>query len=179
MKQIIAKRYAEAFLGNAQESVGRQKAVEELKSLKIILYSNPDFADFLYNPDITAQEKLGVIDRVLGSYFSEALRFFLRLLIEKGRIALIADICDYIRVTYSHGETVEAVLKTSYPLDLGLIESLKLKLEFKFQKELNLFLELDASLLGGVQVRVGNKVIDGSVRRRLEELKEKLKAVQV
>lgn len=179
MKQIVAKRYAEAFLEYAQEAAGKDKAVEELKSLKILLFTNPDFADFLYDPDIAVQEKIVVINNALGPYFSEAVLLFLRLLLEKDRITLIVDICDYVRATYSHGKTTEAVLKTSYPLDLELIEAVKSRLEDKLQRKLNLFLELDAGLLGGVQVRIGNRVIDGSVRRRLEEIKEKLKAVQV
>jgi F-type H+-transporting ATPase subunit delta len=82
-------------------------------------------------------------------------------------------------VTYSHGEALEAVLKTSYPLDLGLIRKVKSKLENKMQKKINLYLELDPDLLGGIQIRIGNTIIDGSVRRRIDELKKKLMLAQV
>lgn len=178
-EKILAKRYAEAFLGYARESIGQAKAVEELKDLKIILSENPQLAQFLNNPEIATVDKYGVIDRALKEIFSDELRRFLKLLIEKERIKYLGDICDYVRVTYSHGQALEGVLKTSYPLDLDVIQKIKTRLEDKLHRKINLYLELDADLLGGVQIRIGNTVIDGSVRRRLEELKRKLMLVQV
>jgi F-type H+-transporting ATPase subunit delta len=178
-EKIIAKRYAEAFLGFAKETVGTERVVAELKNLKIILHSNPDFEGFLYNPEIATAEKCSVIDAVLGSHFSQETRQFLKLLLQKERITQINAVCDYVRMTYAHGEGVEAVLKTSYPLDLDLIQKIKSRLENKLQKKLNLYLELDADLLGGVQIRIGNMILDGSVKRQLEELKRQLKNTQV
>ncbi len=177
-EKIIAKRYAEAFLRYAKASIGKERPVSDLKNLKIILRSNLDFEEFLYNPEITYSEKCEVIDKVLQGVIAEETRNFLKLLIEKERIEFIIEICDYVRINYSHGEAVDAVLKTSYPLDTEFIQAIKGMLEEKLQGKLNLFLDLDPSLLGGVQVRIGNYIIDGSVRRRLDELKEKLMAVQ-
>ncbi len=178
-EKIIAKRYAEAFLRYAKASIGKERPVSDLKNLKIILHSNLDFEEFLYNPEITYSEKCEVIDKVLQGVIAEETRHFLKLLIEKERIEFIIEICDYVRVNYSHGEAVDAVLKTSYPLDIEFIQAIKGMLEEKLQGKLNLFLDLDPSLLGGVQVCIGNYIIDGSVRRRLDELKEKLMAVQI
>jgi len=177
-EKIIAKRYAEAFLGYARETIGQDKAVEELKNLKIVLYENPQLGQFLNNPEIAIADKCGVIDRTIKDSFSEELRRFLKLLLEKERINYLNEICDYVRVAYSHGAALEGVLKTSYPLDLDLIQKIKTRLEEKLHHKINLYLELDADLLGGVQIRIGNTVIDGSVRRRLEELKRKLMLVQ-
>lgn len=178
-EKIIAKRYAEAFLGYAKQSIGRQRAIEDLKNLKIILHSNLDFKEFLFNPEITFSEKREVINKVLQASFAEETLQFLQLLIEKERISFIIEICDYVRINYSHGEAVDAVLKTSYPQDLELMQELKSRLENKLGTKLNLFLDLDPSLLGGAQIRIGNYIIDGSARRRLEELKEKLMRAQV
>lgn len=177
-RKIVAKRYAEAYLNFAKESIGRDKAVEELKELKIVMHTNRELEEFLRNPEITNQEKDDVIEKVLAD-FSQETRQFLKLLLDKERIAYLIEICDYVRATYSHGESVEALLKTSYPLDLDVIQAIKTRLEKKMQKAINLHLELDADLLGGVQIRIGNYIIDGSVRRRLDDLEEKLKKLQV
>ncbi|MBU0503975.1 MAG: ATP synthase F1 subunit delta [Candidatus Omnitrophota bacterium] len=174
----VAKRYAESFLEFIRPSIGMASALRELKDLKLILHDNPDFEKFLDNPDIAYNEKIGIIDRTLED-FSGEIRDFLKLLLEKGRIGCIIDICDYARVNYSKGEGIDVLLKTTYPLDLSLIRKIKEKLEDKFKKRLVFHLELDADLLGGIQVTVGNTLIDGSVRKRLNDLRKKLMAVRV
>lgn len=176
---ILEKRYAEAFLSFAKESIGIDRAVEELKGIKIIICENPEMEEFLYNLEITHIEKCEFIDKVFNEVFSNETRHFLKFLLEKKRISHLRGICDYVRVKYSHGESLEVLLSTSYPLELELIQKIKIKLGEKFRKKINLFLELDPNLLGGIQVRIGNNIIDGSVRRRLEELKEKLMTLQV
>jgi len=177
-EKIISERYAEAFLGYAKPAIGLEKAVEEFKNLKIIFFKNPDFQGFLENLKIIYSEKCAVIESVLKD-FSEETRIFIKVLLEKGRIEDIIEICDYVRTNYSHGEAQDALLKTSYLMDLELIQKIKEKLEDKFKRKIAFHIELDASLLGGIQVTVGNDVLDGSVKRRLDELKEKLMTLRV
>jgi F-type H+-transporting ATPase subunit delta len=177
-EKILAKRYAEAFLGYARETIGQDRAIADLKELKAVIYENPQLGQFLNNPEIAVVDKNGVVERIFKNGLSEQTRQFLKLLLEKERIRYLADICDYVRVTYSHGESLEGVLKASYPLDLDVIQEIKSKLESKLHKKINLYLELDPDLLGGIQIRVGNTVFDGSVRRRLDELKKKLMLLQ-
>lgn len=176
--KIVIKRYAEAFLSFAKKSMGLEKAISELKDLKLIMSSHPEFLEFLCYPEISLKEKSAVVDKVLAK-LSREIREFLKLLIDKRRIEYLMEICDYVRIKYSKGEAIEAVLRSSYPLDLELLQELKIKLEKKVGRKINLFLDLDPDLLGGIQIRIGNVLIDGSVRRRLDELKEKLMTVQV
>lgn len=177
--QIVAKRYAEAFFSFSAGTIGRDAAVEELKKLKVVLRQNPDFDAFLHNPEITLAEKVEVIEKALGKYFSSEMCIFLRYLLEKERFAQLDTICDYARVTYSHGQTVEAVLTTSYPVEIDMLQGIKDKLERVLRCKMNVYLNLDADILGGVQVRIGNRIIDGSIRRRLDELREKLMTTRV
>lgn len=176
--KLVAKRYAESFLESIRPSVGMVGAAEELKNLKLVLRDNPDFGTLLDNSDIAFNKKAGIIDMALKD-FSGEIRNFLKLLLEKGRIGYIIDICDYVKANYSNGDGMDALLKTTYPLDLDLIRKIKVKLEDKFKKKLNLHLELDADLLGGIQVTVGNTLIDGSVRKRLNDLRKKIMAIRV
>ena len=128
--------------------------------------------------EISYTEKCDFLDRVLNESFSEETKQFLKVILEKGRIDRIIDIAEYLRIAYAYGEE-EALLKTSFPLDLELIQEIKDKLEAKFNKKFKLYIELDADLLGGVQVTIGNKIIDGSVRNRLMIIKESLRRVKV
>ncbi len=103
----------------------------------------------------------------------------LKLLLENERIDHLTDIIEYIRSVYGYEGETEALLKTAYPLDLELIKSIKERLEKKFNKRLKLYIELDGSLLGGVQVVMGNTVIDATVAGSLADLREKLRNVRV
>ena len=177
-EKIVAKRYADAFLGFAGESIGAERAVDELKNLKVILSTNGDFGRFLESKQIIAANKDSVIDEVLKGFSLET-RQFIKLLIQKDRIKNIIDICDYVRINYSEGGKTEALLKTSYLLDLKLIKEIKGHLEKKLNKQLSLHIQLDPDLLGGVQVIIGSLIIDGSVKKRLSELRDALKSVKV
>jgi F-type H+-transporting ATPase subunit delta len=176
---VIAKRYGEAFVSLGRETIGMHKVIDDFANLTRTLFDNPEFRVFLLSPEISFSEKCDFVDRVLTNDFSDEIRQFLKLLIDKRRINLIEKIAEYIRLHYAHGGAVSAVLKTSYPMDLELVAALKNILEKKYKKKFNLYLELDADLQGGVQLTIGNTVIDGSIRRRLEELREKMKAARV
>lgn len=177
--EIIVKRYTDAFLGYAKESIGFENGIRELQDVRHVLRDNADFKRFLEAPDITNAEKDGVIDIVLREGFSEEVRHFLKLLLDHGRIDRFLDIAEYARMAYSHGVEIEGLLKSSYPLETRSIKRIKEALEKKLQRKLHLYIELDSSLLGGVYAKVGNIVIDGSVKRRFDDLREKLNLLKV
>jgi F-type H+-transporting ATPase subunit delta len=176
---IVVKRYSEAFMDFAKETIGLKKAVEDFKALKLLMQANPAFKQLLESFELSEHEKFDFIDKALGQDYSRESRQFLKLLIEKKRIDKIHDIADYIRAAYSHLGETEAVLRTSFPLELDLVREIKERLESKFQRKFRLYIDLDGSMLGGVQVIIGNTIIDGTVRKRLSDLKEKLLTARI
>ena len=176
---IIVERYAEAFISYAKETVGLPKAISDLKALRALIRENPEALEFLKSLDITFAEKEAFVDKVFEDELAIQTKQFLKLLIEKQRIDKIIDITDYVRIKYAYAGEEEVLLKTSYPLDLELIKRIEDRLEKKFSKKFKFYIDMDSSLLGGIQVIIGNTIIDGSVRHRLSELKEKLMAVGV
>lgn len=178
-ERLVVKRYAEAFMDFAKEGIGLKRAAQDFKALKILIQENKGFQEILESLDVSDFEKCDFIDKVLDDNFPKEFRQFLKLLLEKKRINKIIDIADYIRVAYAHLGETEAILRTSFPLDLSLVQDIKSKLEHKFKRRFRFYIDLDGSLLGGVQVIIGNTIIDGTVRKRLGELKEKLLTVRV
>lgn len=178
-EEIISKRYADAFLSYAGEHAGHESALEELAHIKRIITDNPDLQEFLEHQEITNTEKGEVIKVVFANGFSDQARHFLNLLIEKKRIDLVLDIAEYARTRYAHGASVDALLKTSYPLDTDTIHRIKIALEKRMDKKVHLFVELDAEIGGGAYARIGNIIIDGSVKKRLEDMKDDLKILKV
>jgi F-type H+-transporting ATPase subunit delta len=178
--EIVVKRYADAFIGFAKETIGLDRALQELKDIKFsIINDNPEFLQLLESLEITNSEKNDFIDTIVRDGFSEEIRQFLKYLLEKGRINKLIDIMEYIRVTYSFRGEEEVLLKVSSPLDLETIKQIEDELEKKFQRKFKFYIDLDGDLLGGVSVTIGNTIIDGSIKRRLEDLKEKLMTLKV
>jgi F-type H+-transporting ATPase subunit delta len=177
-KKILTKHYADAFMRFAGSfpapAVGAAKAYEEVRDLKALMDSNPDFSFFLKSRRITLLEKLEFLDKVLDGNFTEPIRLFLRLLLERNRFDLLEDICEEIRTAYSDGRRIDVLIKTAFLLDLEEIKEIERRLEQKFAKPFKYFIELDPNLLGGVQVMIGNRIIDASVRRRIKDLRDEM-----
>ncbi len=74
---------------------------------------------------------------------------------------------------------MDVLLRTAFPLELDLIKKIEVVLRKRFKQDLRFYIDLDGSLLGGVQVVIGNTIIDGSVVKRLDELKGKLTTVSM
>lgn len=178
-EEIVSKRYADAFLAHAKGTIGFEKGLAELQDAKRVIRDNPDLASFLKSLEFTNTEKFEVIDAIFKESVSDETANFLKLLIEKRRIDLLVDIAEYARVHYAHGVETDAVLSTSYPVDTDSILQIKTSLEARTKKQLHLYMKLDADLLGGARAQIGNIIIDGSVRKRLEDMRDKLLALKV
>ena len=170
----LIRRYANGFLEYARGTIGFEKGLAELKALKGIFRDTPDFRKLLESPLVSYNEKCGIIEKTLSASFSRESREFLELLLKKGRIEHFVDIAEYARINYEHTDMVDALLDTSYPLDTELMELVKNKVEEKIDKKLHLHVNLDPDLLGCIKISIGNTIIDGSMKERLKELKEKL-----
>jgi F-type H+-transporting ATPase subunit delta len=178
-EEIISKRYADAFLAYAKETIGFEQGLDELTRVKRIMRDNQDLKKFLEGPGITNSEKGEVVDSVFKDGFAEETRHLLKLLVEKKRINLFIDIAEYARIHYAHGVEADALLKTSYPLETETIQRIKDALEKRMNRKMHLYVQLDADLVGGACIQIGNIIIDGSVKGRLEDMRNKLDALKV
>lgn len=179
MDEILAKRYADAFMKYAHDSIGLEKAIDDFKNIKIVLNGNPELIELLKAPEISSFEKNEIIDHLPGDYFTQEFRHFLKLLLKKGRIDKLNDIVEYIRVNYSFAGKTQVLLKASYPVDPDFFPRILQKFKDKFGKDIKLYFDLDGSLLGGLKAVMGNTVIDASIRRRLEDLRKNLQELKV
>lgn len=177
--KVIISRYGEALMKYAKEVIGVDKIFLDLKEARLLMRDNVEIIDFLNNPEIAVSDKNNFVDKVFSDDFSQEIRNFMKLLIEKSRFNYFLDIAEYIRVTYSYNGEEEVLLKSAFPLDLDQVKKIEDALEGKFHKKFKFYIELDADILGGVEVVMGNKIVDGSVRKRLDDLKERLKTIRV
>jgi F-type H+-transporting ATPase subunit delta len=176
---ILAKRYSKAYIETAKVTIGRERAVDEIRAWKRFVADTPGMMEFIKHPGIPCSEKCGLLEKALDGKFSKEFMGFMRLLIHKGRAVLLPNIADEIVKEYLYEEEQVVLLKTTLPLEDDLITEIKTDLERKLCKKVRLFIRLDPNLLGGVQIFVDNFVIDGSVKKYIEDLRKQLKTASV
>jgi F-type H+-transporting ATPase subunit delta len=172
----IAKRYARAFFEIAEEEKQFEKYYHELQGFFDVVDGNENLKEFLANPIFDQHDKRDVVDAILQKIGMTGITAnFLRLLADKRRIGILADIVACYR------EMMDAVLKkqrvqvkTAFPLSTELSEHLKKGLEKLTGKQVEMTIDHDMSLLAGVVVRVGDTLYDGSIKTQLNNIRNLL-----
>ena len=173
-RQQIAAVYAKAFLAAAGKTGQVAERVEELQSLSSgVLRKNRSFEKVLASPRLKPEEKIGLIDRTLGSQLSKEVGQFLRVIAIHGRLDCIRDICVAVREQYNVEQGVlEVQLTTATEMQSGLPDRIRAALTSHLGQDVELATQTDPSLIGGMVIRIGDKVHDSSVRQRLVSLRQ-------
>ena len=118
-----------------------------------------------------------LISGVVKTTLPAAAQNFLRLAIENRRLVALPEIASQFRaLKNAQGGTADAIVHSAFPIDAAVLADLSGTLEKRFGRKLNVSVEVDASLIGGVRVVVGDEVLDTSVKARLEQMKAALTA---
>ena len=173
----IAKRYAQALLDIGKEDGNYEQYGRELKEFVNLCVSNTEFFEVLSSPVFSVEERMKVLDHVLEkTEFSEIMKNFLRVLLEKKRINRIQEISDYYsKLLDDIMGIVRAKIITARPLKKKTLDKLLKSLEKFISKKVKPETEIDESIIGGVIVKIGDLVLDGSITAQLRGLKESLK----
>jgi len=178
--KAAARRYAEGFLDFAEGNIGLEKGFKELDLAARIITSDPGFKKLLENAEVTESQKYEIVDNVFGKGLSEQTREFLKLIIHKNRVKEIPDIAEHAKALFWRAKGIEkALITTTTELSKGTVSAIKDKLEKRSGMKLELEVQIDPSLIGGIRAQIGNLVIDGSVKRKLAQLKEYLMEIKV
>ena len=173
----IARPYAEALFKacSAQAGSDLNSAVAWVDELAAIA-ANPQLRQLADNPKVTRAQVLELIASVRQGLPEMALNF-LRVLVENGRLQAVPEIAAqfHVLVNQSRGSS-DAVVHSAFALDAAALSDLTAVLEKRFGRKLNLSVQTDESLIGGIRVVVGDEVLDTSVKARLEQMKAALTA---
>ena len=178
MKQtILARRYAKALFAVGKEQENYEEYNQALQGLAELYVSKPEVADALTNPlypmDIREKVMAGMIksmgvDKVMGN--------FLNLLIQKKRVVILPEIAEGFQAmvdeekNISHGNVISA-----FELSAELQENVQKTLEKLTGKKVKLTTSVDPSIIGGIIAKVGDLVLDGSIKTQLAGLKDSIK----
>ena len=169
-----ARRYAEAAFSLAREEGALDRWAAELATAAEIM-SMPDAARVVGNPAVPIQARRDVISALLGPRVSPQVVNLVLLLSERGRMeALPAVSAEYRRLLNRERGIVEARVTSAAPLEAAEVDALRTKIQGIAGGRVDLSTAVDPALIGGLTVRVGDTLIDASVRGRLERLRERL-----
>lgn len=177
MAALIGKRYATALFQAVQESEHTDAAtvLQELLGIQQALEEVPEFNQFFHSPVIGDREKKQLIENVLKEKISREMYHFLMILVDKGREGSFRDIVGtFQQLTEALQNRMQAVAVTAIPMSDQARERLIASLNAMTGMEITLENQVDESIVGGVLVRLGDRVIDGTVRNRLSLMKEEL-----
>ncbi len=169
----IGKEYGAALFMLACEEEKKHIFAKELDDIKDIFKENPQYAELLASPGVSMKDRLSAIDSVFADRVHEYILSFLKLLCEKGRMSCFAEAAEEFKALLDASEHISCVKVTS-AVELTDEEKTKLinKLELMERGKVQAEYFVDAALLGGLVIEIDGKVIDGSVRHRLHEVKE-------
>jgi F-type H+-transporting ATPase subunit delta len=172
----VARVYAEALLDAAEKLGKGAEVLEEYQSLLDDLFrADPQFEAFLTSGAISRRPKAEVIHRAFDGRASDLFRNFLLVLNDHQRLDLLRDIRAVVKELYDERSgRMRVVVTSAVPLPDDQRERLLYELRQKYNKEPILTTRVDPSLLGGLVVRVGDWLLDSSVRARLENIQKQL-----
>ena len=165
----IARPYAEALFKASAKDLGTTAAwLDELAAIA----SNEQLQQFAGNPSVTAAQAFDVISGVAKNPLPEAAKNFLRAIIDNGRVSVLPEIASQFNsLKNAQSGSSDATVFSAFPLEGQALADLSGTLEKRFGRKLNLKVELEPELIGGVRVVVGDEVLDTSVKARLEQMK--------
>ncbi len=178
MKQtILAKRYAKAIFTIGQEQENYEEYNEVLQGVATLFTETPEVADALTNPLYPMDVKEKVMTGLVASIGVDAVMGnFLNLLVQKKRAEILPEIANAYKTmvdeekNISHGSVISAV-----ELDDELRQNVQATLEKLTGKKVELTANVDPSIIGGIIAKVGDLVLDGSIKTQLAGLKDSIK----
>ncbi len=181
MAKLVSKTYGEALFELAVEEGKEDEFLAEVVALKEILDENPDFNKLMNHPKILKDEKLAVLNEVFSGRISEELKGFLHLVVSKDRYSEIDAILTYFvdEVKRLKGIGV-AYVSTAITLNEAKKEEIKQRLlATTTYKEMEMHFSVDEDLIGGMIIRIGDRIVDSSIRSSLFEMRKQLLKINV
>ena len=170
----IARPYADAAFSLAREESTLPQWSDALSRLTQVMASD-EAGSLVDNPRLTPAQVATLIAEAAGD-LSPTQRNFVQLLAENERLSVLPEITEQFHQLRNQAEgTLDAVIETAYPLDDAQIADIRSTLEQKYGRKVHARAEVDTDLIGGVCIRMGDEVIDASVRGKLARLAASLK----
>ena len=180
LNKSVARRYAEAFFSIAREKEIVDQLQQELEKIVSVIESTENLPEYFAHLLIPAKAKKEVANKIFGGQVSQLTLNFLNMIIDKRRetyIGLISE--EYRDMADELRNITKAELTAAAPVSEADMKNLEQNLSAKTGKTVQLSLKVDPGLIGGLKIRIGDQIVDATVAKKLEMLKEQLKQAKI
>ena len=180
MAKLVSKVYGDALFSLALEENKLDALWDEVKTVRQAISENPDFLAVMCHPEMPQEKRLAVMEEIFGGQ-SDDLKGFLSVLVRKGRFGEILSVLDYFDEQAKEYKKI-GVVQVTTPIPLS--DSQKNEVENKLvqvteYETLEMHYQLDKSLLGGIVIRIGDRILDNSIRSKMDAMSRKLSKVKL
>lgn len=170
----LASRYAKSLIDLAVEQNSLEETLKDVQLMDSTIRSSSEFASVLKSPVIKADKKDAIIDAILGQRMSILTKSFVKLLTAKGREGTLAEMATSFLSQYRTMKHISQVtLITAAPVSEEVKESIRSKVALAMPgQSVELSTKVDPDLIGGFVLELGDKLVDASIRRDLNDIKK-------
>ena len=181
MAKLVSKVYGDALFEAAREAGRMDDMYEEVLELQKLLQANEELQKMMENPKVIREDKENVIETVFRGRISDEIVELMKLMIAKGRYSNIESVVDYfIGLVKEEKKIGIAYVTTAVDLTDGQKDEIVRRLlETTRYESFEMNYAVDASLIGGMVIRIGDRVVDSSIKTKLYELSKSLRKIQV
>ncbi len=172
-----ARRYASAYLQTVLELDKLEDAKKDMELIHSVIANSRDLQLFLKSPIVRSDKKMSALTEIFESQVGDEAMHLITLLVKKKREALLQPISKGVLNLYNiEKNIIEVDVKTAYNLTKNQEKTLLQSLEKRTGKNVKMDLRVDASILGGVVIKIDDTVIDDSVKHKISQLKNQFAA---
>lgn len=181
MAKLVSKTYGEALFKLAMEENTLDEVAKEAKEVLDAFAQNEELSKLLNHPKITREEKVNVIEKIFKGNFSDTIVGFLVIIVNKGRYNDINSIFEYFLDEVREYKNIGVAYITSAT---KLNDQQKKDIESRLLQvtkyvQFEMYFDVDNSLIGGLIIRIGDRVVDSSIRTKLSTMAKELSKIQL
>ncbi|SFG49600.1 F-type H+-transporting ATPase subunit delta [Lachnospiraceae bacterium C7] len=181
MAKLVSKTYGDALFEVAVEENRLDDIYEEVNTVIAALQDNPDLNKLMNHPKIDKEEKIKVVENVFSSFASKEVVGLIRMLVEKGRYNDLDKVLEYFVERVKEFKHIGVCYVTSA---MELSDTQKANVEKKLLDttkyvHFEMHYTVDSSIIGGMVIRIGDRVVDSSVKTKLYDLTRELSKIQL
>ncbi len=170
----VARRYAMALMTAAEQQKNIEGTAKDMEFIGKVLRESREFRLFVAGPIVSPSKKRAVFNEVFGPRVGKETMTFVNLLTSKSREAILQDITEQFKELHDEKlGIVNVEVRTSVELNYGQEKDLRAELELMTAKKVRFQFVIDTTIKGGIVIRIGDTVLDGSVAHQLERMRER------
>lgn len=173
---LIAERYSDALVELAKEGkLTYDKISQDLNLINSVLTQSNDLYEFLINPIISIEDKKHIIEKVFTDEIDGLIINFLKVLVDKDRFTVFNEVLESFNKSMDDVNNISRIkVVSAVEISEDAKNKLKKKLEEKLKKNVILDLDIDSNIIAGLIIKIGDNIIDTSLKHKLEDLSKNI-----